>query len=688
MNRFEATAGSLMWIFVQVQVVTRAMPLETAASMTCSLIFFVCSSQTAGKEAHCCGLIGQLLNGAAPLLQICNLHLVVVVLLSSPSQLPKSSMCLSPSYSQQLTTDPLSPPSLPLPSGPSSVTGSLLEGGFKAASPCALNGLLRKGLFGESHGEGSDAAVEAETPRYFYFRNTQRLPSSGVNGGGKVSLSPSPPGTTSPTPTRASSPTPSHGVQDPRQQSVLDLSRGSPVPASGTLSQKIPLTNAAAPPVSSAESGPVARPEETETKSSHDESGSNALKCQDATTDNRGQGDSAVGTKERSIRPCAVDYRNDDQAEGTSCRAQGAAGALQSQGTNEEGETVGRGSFPGAVGASCTGGGGGDSVGASSLLERGRNSSTLPKHFEEEDLIRNTSHAQFGLLELSRFLPNFTVKFIPTSVPDVHVYKALPKLSRPTGSGSSSRGKPVAGVTAGNPGAPPTRGAGSSSGGGGGTTARAAPGQRAGGGSRYFVRVLVTVVVGPGQFNRGAGPCRGRSAAGSQDGVDGDELEGILSEQERHFVCGLNALEVSCKAGDVDAMAGNHLLLSTSILFSNGNAFGSGHGGRPSGTHYPSGGMTVHRVGPGVLEAAARKLMSQYERRLAKMNVKKVEFRYMQRSICGEQTCRLCLFWSLLSTCVGRSFLFVRVSPMVFRVSSLEHTARGSMNVYGSSVRS
>ncbi|PHJ25472.1 acetyl-coa carboxylase acc2, partial [Cystoisospora suis] len=589
------------------------------------------SSTTAGKEAHCCGLIGQLLNGAAPLLQICNLHLVVVVLLSSPSHLPKSSMCVSPSCcSQQPTTDPLSLPSLPLPSGPSSVTGSLLEGGFRPTYPCAINGFLRKGLFEESHGDGSDTAVDAEIPRYFYFRNVHRLPASGINVGGKVSLSSSPPGTTSPVPTRASSPVSSRSVTGPRQQqNVLGLSSTGHV--SEGVCQKGPLSNGVSHSVSSYDD-PSARIVDADAKPSHNSCG-HPERCQDRNREHGLQrGETAVRTTERG---CSfTDESLPLLAECTSSIIPEAAVGSQAGRASEQGGTAGTGSSSACGGATapCGGGGGGDSVSALSLSEKSRASSTLPKHFEEEDLIRNTSHAQFGLLELSRFLPNFTVRFIPTSIPDVHVYKALPKLSRPAGSGSVSRDKPVLGVAGGGSG-PPTRGVAGSSGGGGGAAARAGPGQRAGGGSRYFVRVLVTVVVGLGQYNQGAGPCRGRGAGGTQDGVDGDELEGILSEQERHFVCGLNALEVSCKSGDVDAMAGNHLLLSTSILFSNGN----GHEGRPSGTHYHSGGITVHRVGPAVLEAAARKLMGQYERRLAKMNVKKVEFRYLQRSICANE---------------------------------------------------
>lgn len=565
------------------------------------------------------------------MLQICNLHLVVVVLLSSPSHFPKSSMCVSPSgCSQQPTTDPVSLPSLPLSSGPSSVGGSLLEGGFRPTSPCALHGFLRKGLFGESHGDGSDTAVEAEIPRYFYFRNVHRLPSSGVNLGGKVSLSPSPPGTTSPAPTRASSPVSSRSVPRPRQQqSVLGLSAGSTGHASEGLSQKGPLSSGVSHSLSSYDD-PSARVVDAGAKP-HNPCG-HLGKSQDRSRENGLQrGESAVRTTERG----SCGFTGESLSLPAECTSgiPGAAVDSEAGRASEEFDATGTGSSAcGGATAPCGGGGGGDSVSALSLLEKSRASSSLPKHFEEEDLIRNTSHAQFGLLELSRFLPNFTVKFIPTSIPDVHVYKALPKLSRPPGSASASRDKPAVSVSGGGSG-PPPRGAASSSGGGGGA-ARAGPGQRAGGGSRYFVRVLVTVVVGPGQYNQGAGPCRGRGAGGTQDGVDGDELEGILSEQERHFVCGLNALEVSCKSGDVDAMAGNHLLLSTSILFSNGN----GHEGRPTGTHYHSGGITVHRVGPAVLEAAARKLMGQYERRLAKMNVKKVEFRYLQRSICGKET--------------------------------------------------
>ncbi|CBZ55747.1 hypothetical protein NCLIV_061720 [Neospora caninum Liverpool] len=264
--------------------------------------------------------------------------------------------------------------------------------------------------------------------------------------------------------------------------------------------------------------------------------------------------------------------------------------------------------------------------------------------FEEEDLIRNTSHAQFSLLELSRFLPHFHVRFIPTSVPDVHVFKAVPK---PSGSGPRAPGpSPLASA----PAAPEERAPNPAP----DPPARTAPRQSRAGGSRYFVRILVTVVTGGAAGGRGRGgkETPGDSLGRERDGVE-DELDDVLSEQERRFVCGLNALEVACKSGDGDAMAGNHLLLSTTILFP-AAAAGPASGARPSRPRTSSTGSVgggpagpaqlcsaptavVHRVAPGALEAAARKLVNQYERRLAKMNVKKVELRYMQRSIAGSE---------------------------------------------------
>lgn len=120
--------------------------------------------------------------------------------------------------------------------------------------------------------------------------------------------------------------------------------------------------------------------------------------------------------------------------------------------------------------------------------------------YSEEPLLRNAICTEFGQLELKRLF-NFSVKVEPTSIPNIHMYEATPKIQCPYNRGQSNRHDSRPSIP-----------------------------------SRFFVRILL------------------------QYRITGDDQD--AAEQERHFVAALNALEIASKSSNQSGVPSHHMMIS------------------------------------------------------------------------------------------------------------------------------